>query len=166
MYLFKVLTPTLRIPRGGREDVKIQFTIPFVNIHGIIRTFSGIILQDDQPQLFINMGVHGSSAFCNDRNKNLCDKKVYAYKREESHKYNTDDWKIIHNITVYNKDDGDFTLIDKHITLRLETGSTEGTGSKIFEKIILPDIQVIFIHFYYFDEIILTIINIIYCIRY
>lgn len=148
MYLFKVLTPTLRIARGGRADVNIQFTIPFVNQHGILRLPSGVV--HAQPPLLINMAVHGDSVDCNDPNKNLCEKKVYAYKREDSDKYNTDDWKGVHSIKVYNKDDGDYT-IDKHITLRLETGGTSGTGSKIFDNIILPDIQVIFINLILFQ---------------
>uniref|UniRef100_A0A8W8NV44 VWFD domain-containing protein n=1 Tax=Magallana gigas TaxID=29159 RepID=A0A8W8NV44_MAGGI len=137
----KVLTPTLRIVRGRSADVNIQFTIPFVNQHGIVRLPLGAILFEDQPPLLINMAVHGDSVDCNDPNKKLCEKKVYAYKREDSDKYNTDDWKGVHSIKVYNKDDGDYT-IDKHITLRLETGGTSGTGSKIFDRIILPDIQV------------------------
>lgn len=145
LYSFKVLTPTLRMVRGRSADVNIQFTIPFINQHGILRLPSGAVLVDAQPPLLINMAVHGDSVDCNDPNKNLCEKKVYAYKREDSDKYNTDDWKGVHSIKVYNKDDGDYT-IDKHITLRLETGGTSGTGSKIFDSIILPDIQVTFVN--------------------
>lgn len=140
-----MLTPTLRMVRGRSADVNIQFTIPFINQHGILRLPSGPVLFDAQPPLLINMAVHGDSVDCNDPNKNLCEKKVYAYKREDSDKYNTDDWKGVHSIKVYNKDDGDYT-IDKHITLRLETGGTSGTGSKIFDSIILPDIQVTFVN--------------------
>lgn len=118
--------------------MKIQFTIPFVNLQ-IVFPYS-----DQQSKLNINMGVHNSSVVgCADPNSNVCEKKVSAYKWQDSYKYNTDDWKIVHNITVYNKDDGGYT-IDKHITLRLETGGTSGNGSKIFHKITLPDIQVIF----------------------
>lgn len=120
--------------------MKIQFTIPFVGLHLIFQN------REHLDELNINMGVHGVSVGCYDPNSNVCEKKVSAYKRHDSYKYNTDDWKIVHNITVYNKDDGGYT-IDKHITLRLQTGSTAGTGSKIFEKITLPDIQVRFINF-------------------
>lgn len=123
--------------------MKIQFTIPFVNLH--LNWSTG----EHQGELNINMGVHGRSVGCDDPNSNVCEKKVYAYKRQDSYKYNTDDWKIVHNITVYNKDDGGYT-IDKHITLRLETGGTSGNGSKIFDKITLPDIQVISINFILF----------------
>lgn len=138
-----MLTPTLRMVRGRSADVNIQFTIPFINQHGVLRLPFGAI--DAQSPLLINMAVHGNSIDCNDPNKNLCEKKVYAYKRDDSDKYNTDDWKGVHSIKVYNKDDGDYT-IDKHITLRLETGGTSGTGSKIFDSIILPDIQVTFVN--------------------
>lgn len=79
---------------------------------------------------------------CDDPNEINCDTKVLAYKKQDTDMYATDEWKTIHSIRVYNKDDGDFTLIDKHITLRLKTGATNGVGSKIFENLILPDIQV------------------------
>lgn len=124
--------------------MKLQFTIPFVNLHLIWSP-----TYEDQGQLNINMGVHGGSVGCYDPNSNVCEKKVDAYKWQDSYKYNSDDWKLVHNITVYNKDDGGYT-IDKHITLRLVTGGTTGTGSTIFHKIALPDIQVIFINFILF----------------
>lgn len=63
--------------------------------------------------------------------------------KHEAEKYASDEWKMIHNITVYNTDNGEYD-IDKHIILRFETGETQGTGSKIFEHLILPDIQVNF----------------------
>lgn len=88
------------------------------------------------------MGVHGGSVECDDRDKKLCDVTVNAYKIDESDKYDTEDWKAKHKVKVYNRDDGDFTIIDKHITLRFETGATDGVGSKIFQGITLPDIQV------------------------
>lgn len=88
------------------------------------------------------MGFHGGSVSCDDLNKKNCDTKVFAFKKQETNKYATDEWKSIYNVRVYNKDDGDFTIIDKHITLRFKTGVTYGNGSKIFENLILPDIQV------------------------
>lgn len=141
----KVLTPTLTIARGGHGQVKIQFTIPFVNRQLVY------LNAEYQDELKISIGVHGGSVACDDLNKNFCEKKVYAYKKRESDKYNTDDWKVIHNIAVYNKDDVKYNLIDKHITLRLETGGTSGSGSKIFDRIILPDIQVILLNFFFFS---------------
>lgn len=120
--------------------MKIQFTIPFVSQHGIINI--GGKLTEQQPSLFISLGVHGGSVDCDDPNKRNCDTEVSAFKKQDTDRYATDEWKNVHSIRVYNKDDGDFTLIDQHITLRLETGATNGVGSKIFENIILPDIQV------------------------
>ena len=134
----QVLTSTLHIPRGGNGEVEFQFTIPFVSRHNIIPGQN----IEDQTSLYINMGVHGGSVECDDPNKKLCDVSVNAYKIDESDKYDTDDWKVKHKIKVYNRDDGDFTLIDKHLTLRFETGTTDGVGSKIFEDLTLPDIQV------------------------
>ena len=127
---------TLQIPRGGDGEVEFQFTIPFVNRHTISggRVF--------QTPLYINMAVHGGSVDCDDPDKIMCHVTVNAYKIDESYKYDTDDWKAKHKVKVYNRDDGDFTLIDKHITLRFETGPTDGVGSKIFEGITLPDVQV------------------------
>ena len=132
----QVLKSTLIIPRGGDGEVEFQFTIPFVNRQYIL---PGL---EDQKALYINMGVHGGSVECDDQNKKLCDVTVNAYKIDESDKYATDDWKAKHKVKVYNRDDGDYTLINKHITLRFETGITDGVGSKIFEGIPLPDIQV------------------------
>lgn len=135
----KVLKTILRIPRGGHKDVKLQFTIPFVSEHLIIGTVNGT---EWQSPLLISPGVHNESGNCNDPNKKNCDIKVSAFKKQEANKYATDEWKTVHNFTFYNKDDGDFTPIDKHITLRLVTGGASGTGSKLFDNIILPDIQV------------------------
>lgn len=142
---------TLRISRGGHQDVKLQFTIPFVNEHAVTKLPTDKLFED-QPPLYINLGVHDGSVECNDLGRKMCDYKVLAYTRQESDMYNTDDWKVIHNIRVYNKDDGDLAPIDKHITLRFETGATGGTsgvGSKIFENLILPDIQVFHITLIY-----------------
>lgn len=135
----KVLNTILKIPRGGHKDVELQFTIPFVSAHLIIGTGKGIEMQSS---LLISLGVHNESGNCNDPNRKNCDIKVSAFKKQEANKYATDEWKTVHSFTFYNKDDGDFTPIDKHITLRLETGGTTGTGSKLFENLILPDIQV------------------------
>ena len=136
----KVLTSTLSIPRGGNGEVEFQFTIPFVSRHNIWQQPGQKI--EDQTPLYINMAVHGGSVDCDDPNKIMCHVTVNAYKIDESFKYDTDDWKAKHKVKVYNRDDGDFTLIDKHITLRFETGATDGVGSKIFEGITLPDVQV------------------------
>lgn len=141
IFYAQVLTPILNIQRGGSEEVHLLFTIPFINRH-LIFPSSNTIKNEDQPPLYINMGVHGESMECNDPNQKSCDIKVYAYKIEETSKYATDEWKVIHKIKVYNKDDGDFSLNNRHITLRFQTGTVLGNGSKIFEKLILPDIQV------------------------
>lgn len=121
--------------------MQLQFTIPFVDQHAVF--YNNGNLEDTQSSLSINIGVHNTSTDCKDLNKNACETKVSPYKKHEAEKYNTDDWKIVHNITVYNTDKDGY-LIDKHITLRFETGGTQGTGSKIFDNLILPDIQVIF----------------------
>lgn len=135
-YPSKVLNQTLTVPRGGYQDVQLQFTIPFVNRHF---TFGTI---DDQPYLQIRMDIHNSSSDCKDDNKETCGTKVYAYKKQNTSRYDTDDWKVIHKVRVYNKDDNDFNDIDTHITLRLKTASTRGIGSRIFDKLTLADIQV------------------------
>ncbi|XP_078330755.1 von Willebrand factor D and EGF domain-containing protein-like [Crassostrea virginica] len=132
----KVLTSTLHIPRGRDGEVEFQFTIPFISKHYIREQFEG------QTALYINTAVHGESRDCDDPNKNLCDVTVSAYGRNESHKYDTNAWKVKHKFKVYNRDNGDFTLIDKHLTLRLQTGTTSDGGSKIFENLTLSDVQV------------------------
>lgn len=134
----KVLNSTLRIPRGGRQDVMLQFTIPFIN-QNIVRQGTPSTVQ---VTLFISLGVHGGSIACDDFNKKACDYNVSAYEKHETYRYETDDWKVIHSIPIYNKDNGVYEVNDKHITLRLETGFTESPGSKIFEYLTLPDIQV------------------------
>ena len=121
-------------------EVEFQFTIPFVNRH-YIRVIQNQTKERQTP-LYINLGVHGGSLECDDHDRKMCDVTVNAYKIDESHKYDTDDWKAKHKVKVHNRDDGDFTLIDRHLTLRFETGTTDGVGSKIFEGITLPDIQV------------------------
>lgn len=60
------------------------------------------------------MGVYGVFVGCYDLNSNVCEKKVFVYKRYDLYKYNIDDWKIVYNIIVYNKDDGGY-IIDKYI---------------------------------------------------
>lgn len=71
----KVLTPILRIYRGGHEEVKIQFTIPFVNLH--LNWSTG----EHQGELNINMGVHNRSVVgCDDPNSNVCEKKCMLIK--------------------------------------------------------------------------------------
>lgn len=130
------MTSTLHIPRGGHGEVELQFTIPFISRHNIRGHIEG------QTPLHINTAVHGESSDCGDPNKNLCDITVYAYKRNESYKYDTDAWKAKHKFKVYNKDNGDFTLIDKHLTLRFETRTNSVGGSKIFEGLTLSDVQV------------------------
>lgn len=130
------MTSTLHIPRGGHGEVELQFTIPFISTHNIL----GHI--EFQSPLHINTAVHGESSDCGDPNKNFCDITVYAYKRNESHIYDTDAWKAKHKFKVYNRDNGDFTLIDKHLTLRFETVTTIGGGNKIFEGLTLSDVQV------------------------
>ncbi|XP_062578161.1 LOW QUALITY PROTEIN: uncharacterized protein LOC134240066 [Saccostrea cucullata] len=137
----KVLTPILRINRGQSAKVELQFTIPFINQNGIVYIPGNTV--NDQPVLYIQMAVHNSSSpICDDPNRKACDKEIKAYKYHERDKYNTDEWKGIHQISVQNQNDGNFKLIDKHITLRFETGSTNGLGSEIWASITLPDIQV------------------------
>lgn len=104
-------------------------------------------LKHSQSPLSINIGVHNTTGDCEDLNKNACETNVSPYMEHEADKYNTNDWKKFHNITVYNTDKDGY-LIDKHITLRLETGATQGIGGRIFEKLILPDIQVILLFFF------------------
>lgn len=88
------------------------------------------------------MDIHNSSLDCKDAYKHTCGFKVGAYKIQETDIYNTDDWKVVHEVPVYNRDDNDFTIKDKHITLRLKTGETSGDGSRLFQELTLPDIQV------------------------
>lgn len=88
------------------------------------------------------MDIHNSSSDCKDDDQNECGFKVSAYKIQDTDKYDTDDWKVIHKVRVYNRDDNDFTVKDKHITLRLKSGGTIGDGSRLFEKLTMPDIQV------------------------
>lgn len=116
----------------------LQFTIPFIN-QNIVRQGATSTVQNP---LYISLGVHGGSLTCDDKHKKACDYTVYAYEKQETYKYETDNWKVIHSIPIYNKDNGVYKINDKHITLRLETGFTESPGSKIFQYLSLPDIQV------------------------
>lgn len=70
----KVLTPTLTIARGGHGQVKIQFTIPFVNRQLVY------LNAEYQDELKISIGVHGGSVACDDLNKNFCEKKCMLTK--------------------------------------------------------------------------------------
>ncbi|XP_062609644.1 uncharacterized protein LOC134271468 [Saccostrea cucullata] len=142
--ILQVLNSTISIPRGKSVDVHLQFTIPFISLHGISNLPHMLI--DNQPALQIRMAVHNaSSSVCDGLEKKACDTDISAYKFNESKRYNTDMWKEIHKIKVNNEDDGDVKpKIDKHITLRFKTGPTYGLGSKIFEEIGLSDVQAIF----------------------
>lgn len=92
--------------------------------------------------LFISMDVPGETIDCKDPNRKACDLQIKPYNMSESEKYDTDDWKVIHKKTIYNRDDGDIGIIDKHLTLRFATGITNGVGSKVFDNLIVQDIQV------------------------
>lgn len=95
--------------------------------------------------LFVSMYITGGPVDCNDLDRKACDVQVKAFNRTESEKYDTDDWKVIHTKKVYNRDDGDFDILDKHITLRFATGVTNGVGSKMFDSLTLQDIQVCYL---------------------
>lgn len=94
----------------------LQFTIPFIN-QNIVRQGTS---QPVQNPLYISLGVHGGSIACDDLNKKACDYTVPAYEKHETIRYEIDDWKVIHSIPIYNKDNGVYEVNDKHITLRLE----------------------------------------------
>lgn len=90
------MNSTLRIPRGGRQDVMLQFTIPFIN-QNIVRQGTSISVQNP---LYISLGVHGGNVTCDDLNKKACDYTVSAYGKNETYRYETDDWKVIHSIPI------------------------------------------------------------------
>ncbi|XP_056007282.1 uncharacterized protein LOC125666050 [Ostrea edulis] len=134
----KVLTPQLTIDRGGSGNVQLQFTIPYTTEDLLIPNFDTTV-----SDLNVNLAVlNDSSVSCKDGNSKLCGIKVKGYSYNDRSKYSTDDWKQIHTIKIFNRDNGDYTDFDRHITLRLETGGTNGEGSQIFSNILLPDIQV------------------------
>lgn len=135
-YITKVLTSTLHIPRGGNGEVEFEFTIPFISRQNIYRG------QNFQQSLYINTAVHGKSGSCDDGNKNLCETEVEAYYRHEFINYDPSTWSSVHKVKIYNRDDGSFTLIDKHITLRFETLTATLGGGKIFDGLTLTDVQV------------------------
>jgi hypothetical protein len=118
--------------------VQLQFTIPFINENLVLNNI------DIPPSdLNVNLAVlNETSISCKDGEGTLCGINVEAYSFNDRGKYSTDDWKKIHTIKVFNRDNGDYTDFDRHITLRLETGGTSKKGSQIFSKITLPDIQV------------------------
>ena len=91
------------------------------------------------------MNVNRKSVSCDDQSQKDCDMEVNAFKKIESEKYNLDDWKNVHTKKVFIKDDGDYAVNYRQLTLKFETGFTHGTGSKIFEKLSLQDVQVYFI---------------------
>ena len=133
------MTSTLHIPRGGNGEVEFVFTIPFISRHNIYRG------QNFQKSLYINTAVHGNSGNCDDRNKNLCETEVEAYYKHDSHLYDpstSSAWRNVHKVKIYNRDDGSFTLIDKHITLRFETLTATSGGGRIFDGLTLTDVQV------------------------
>nr|XP_022310403.1 uncharacterized protein LOC111115834 isoform X2 [Crassostrea virginica] len=143
----KMITPKLRIPRGGSAEAQFQFTIPFISRHSIIKVglpppLQGVKILEHQMALFVSMYITGGPVDCNDLDRKACDVQVKAFKRTESEKYDTDDWRVIHTKKVYNRDDGDFDILDKQVTLRFATGVTNGVGSKFFDSITLQDIQV------------------------
>jgi hypothetical protein len=138
---FQVLTPELFIKRGGTAEVQLQFTIPFIVQNLVIGQD-----YDEVSDLHVNLAVlNESSISCNDKKRKFCGISVKGYRFKDRGNYSTDIWKQNHTITVYNRDNGDYTDFDRHITLRLETSEIGdriyGNGSKIFSNIALPDIQ-------------------------
>lgn len=140
----QVLTPTLKIPRGGSAEVQFQFTIPFINRNIIVRGSDlKTVHYDHQKSLYISMEVHNKSTGCGNENSKSCDIEVTAFKRTETKRYETEEWKVVYKKKIYNRDNGDYAIIDKHITLRFATGKTDGdSGSKVFENLNFPDIKV------------------------
>lgn len=134
------MTSTLRIERGKDGEVQLQFTIPFINQLAIVSINNE--KKNIQTPLTITIDTRAGSLGCDESKSNPCGIEIEPYKKE-AEKNTTDDWgKKIHRVKIYNKHDGDFSLIDKHVTLRFKTTTTEGKGSKIFENITLSDIQV------------------------
>lgn len=117
----------------------MQFTIPFINRH--FRTISQADIQDP---LDIDVVTTTGSLGCDNTENGQCGIKIDAYKKHDSYKYESDVWKANHTITIYNRQDGDFALIDKHVTLRFKTNITgrKGVASEIFHDITLSDVQV------------------------
>ncbi|XP_061170731.1 von Willebrand factor D and EGF domain-containing protein-like [Saccostrea echinata] len=73
---------------------------------------------------------------------NQCEVKVKSYSYNERHKYENDEWKQNISFPVYSQDTDGY-VINSQMTLRLNTGGTNGVGSKIFEHVSLPDISII-----------------------
>lgn len=133
------MTQQLTIDRGGTGNVQLQFTIPYTT-HSLVNPSTGKTLS--LSDLNINLAVlNESSISCKDGKSKLCGINVKGYSYNDRGNYSTDDWKQTHTIKIFNRDNGDYTDFDRHITLRLETGGTNGEGSQIFSNILLPDIQ-------------------------
>ncbi|XP_062589917.1 uncharacterized protein LOC134251518, partial [Saccostrea cucullata] len=138
-----VSTTNLEIKRGSSATLYITLTIPYAD---------QILITDNPfqlPKLDISLNLLNKkdrSFDCGDEtdlNINYCGIKVPAYTFSERHKYETDEWKKPHKITINNMEDGDYK-INKHLTLRLKTAATQGdenSPSKIFEDVFLPDVQ-------------------------
>ena len=125
----------MQIQRGGQGEVLLQFTIPFISRHLISKR------GEIQTPLKISIGTHEGSLGCSN-SQNPCSLEIPAYKIQEKDMYDTEKWKAIHKIPIYNKHDGDYALIDRHVTLRFKTVFGGGNGSEIFNNITLSDIQV------------------------
>lgn len=104
--------------------MQLQFTIPYVNTHWTSSS-GNVVVQEDQQQLYISMAVYGESIECYDQNTNNCDTKVDAYKIQDTSKYVTGEWKVIHKIRVYN---------ERMVILHSQIG-TSPCGSRLVQQV-------------------------------
>jgi hypothetical protein len=125
-------------------------TIPFASeslyVNGVPQPVSNLNIN-------MNFKTDDSSKCRGGGSSNRCEIKVKSYNYNDRHKYQNDEWKQNLSFPVYSQDT-DAYVINSHMTLELKTGGTNGVGSKIFERIPLPDISVscYVLTFSYFDS--------------
>ncbi|XP_062617865.1 uncharacterized protein LOC134279469 [Saccostrea cucullata] len=140
----KVLTPQLFIDIGGKADILLQLTIPYAAenlvIYGQVLETTDLLVRAYIPQ---NSSLYCvNSSFKYDSTDRRCEIRIKGYSYNERDKYESNIWKQVYKMTIYEQGNAFRNLLERGITLPLKTSETHGEGSKIFSNIHLPDIQV------------------------
>ncbi|XP_062607869.1 uncharacterized protein LOC134269673, partial [Saccostrea cucullata] len=136
----EVLTPVLDILRKGETTLKIRPTIPYARqtlalpAHNI----------EDAGYLSISLDfpTNIKAACTTAGNSKHCEIKIPSFKYSERQKYNDrSQWYKEYTMTLYNRDNIGY-VIDNSVLLRLKTKGGGEKAAKVYEGVLLTDVQV------------------------
>ncbi|XP_062620534.1 uncharacterized protein LOC134282100 isoform X2 [Saccostrea cucullata] len=142
----KVLTPQLFIDLGGKANIHLQLTIPYADSNFM---FNGHYTEANDLSVIAYIPAHSSlycenSPFQKDFIQRRCKIRIKSYSYKERAKYETNVWKQVYKMTIFEHGNAfsNLSMLERGITLQLKTMTTTGEGSRIFSRIDLQDILV------------------------